>query len=94
MNDESLQIFLDCAKDIELDAGSSSVKWFVTTDSQVLLDKLYAEYGDKIIRVNGTIGHVYESYHLGIERVYEKTILDNELLSLCNEIVITGGEWI
>ena len=89
MNEQSLQRFLDCAKDIESVAENLNIKWFVTTDSQALLDELRVTYGHKMIMVNGTIGHVYESPDVHL--VYEKTILDNELLSLCDEIVITGG---
>ncbi len=44
------------------------------------------KYPDKVIHGIGNIGHVlYNS------NSYFRTILDNELLSACNEIIFTGG---
>ena len=68
------------------------VKWMLTIDDKNLYDKYLAENPDRYIHVNGTIGHVGEwSDRNTLLDVYQKAILDNELLSRCDELVITGG---
>ncbi len=69
---------------------SEGFKWFITTDSENLLKKLIkSDYRKKLIYVNESIGHIshveYDS------RAYFRTIIDNELLSRCDKIIITGG---
>ena len=87
--------FIECAEHIEqeikADQPDIEIKWFLTADSQRLYDLVHAEYPNKLIVVNGTIGHVGETSLELWERVYERTILDNELLSRCDEMIITGG---
>ena len=65
-------------------------KWFISTDTEKLYAKLAkTNYWKKIIYVNeslGRIGHVEND-----SSAYIRTILDIELLSKCNEIIMTGG---
>ncbi len=62
------------------------------SDNQVVLDKLLKikKYSTRIVYANrtdsGQIGHVETNV-----KAYTRTILDNELLSKCNELVMTGG---
>jgi hypothetical protein len=79
--------FIQCALDLEKREVQEmmTVKWFVSSDSPIILEKLLNQYGkDKIIVANGTIGHVELD-----SNSYERAILDNELLSKCNELIIS-----
>ena len=86
--------FIDCVKQIEKEfllrnksLNENSFKWFITGDSQDNLNKILAMYPNKTFSTNEYhIGHVDED-----KKGYLRTILDIELLSLCNELVITGG---
>lgn len=90
MNQEDVQIFINCALEIENDnkinIGNRKVKWFISTDENAQIERLLKRYSDKILTGEGKIGHVsFES------DAYERTILDIELLSNCNETILTGG---
>ena len=86
--------FLKCALDIESNQNSSmlfklkykGIKWFVTSDNSEVLNRLVNEHPDKIITTYGHIGHTGSD-----EKAYFRTIMDLELLSNCNELIITGG---
>ncbi|CAF1076420.1 unnamed protein product, partial [Brachionus calyciflorus] len=78
--------FIECAKHIEKINQASSVKWFLTSDSKKVIDILSADYGQLIIKGKGNIGHV-----LSGSNYYSRTVMDVELLSKANEIIITGG---
>ncbi len=62
------------------------VKWYISSDSSDVLNKLVKEFPNKIIIGNGLMGHVEED-----PNAYERAILDVELMSRCNELVVTGG---
>ena len=62
------------------------VKWFVTSDDELRLHRLTSQYPNKVIISNGTIGHIYYN-----KKAYERSILDIELLSRCNVIILSGG---
>jgi hypothetical protein len=88
-----LNTFIDCALMIEENVKTSlkynvKFKWFITSDSKSIIDKLISNHKmNKIIVVaNGTIGHVELD-----KNAYQRALIDNELLSKCNEIIITGG---
>ena len=93
--EHAYKAFIRCAQWIETNhtalVASRPVRWFVTTDSKKLYDMIFAEYGERMIQVNGTIGHTYDDYGRDAIGVYTKTLVENELLSRCDEIVITGG---
>ena len=94
-----VRVFLQCALDIESELAVSSdsgqrqakrVKWFISTDSTSLFDSLLGEYESRMIATNGTIGHIY-SRSKQLSDIYSRTIVDNELLAKCDDIIITGG---
>ena len=64
------------------------VKWFISSDSPIILERLLNQYGqDKIIIANGTVGRIDLD-----SNSYERTILDNELLSKCNQLIVTSAK--
>ncbi|CAF0917356.1 unnamed protein product, partial [Brachionus calyciflorus] len=78
--------FIECANFIEKKNNVKKVKWFVTSELDDIFEILDQEFGNKIISGKGRIGHIeYES------RNYARTIMDAELMSRSNEIIITGG---
>jgi hypothetical protein len=86
--------FLNCANEIEANLTltnqnqNKSVKWFIASDIKHMLDRLANEYPDKIVLSNGSLGHIDLVSH---ENSYYRAILDVELLSKCDELVLTGG---
>ena len=55
-----LDLFIKCAQDIEANTISfnyKSIKWFVSTDTPLVLDRLIQEFPNKIITSDGKIGH-------------------------------------
>ena len=88
--------FLNCAKQLETELFASlgdsfnstykGIKWFMTSDKEHILNRLVAENKHKAIVANETMGHVLENLNS-----YPRAIIDVELLSRCNELIITGG---
>ena len=87
--------FIDCAFEIEdnltkmdskFNKKYKGVKWFITSDSSDVIDRLAKEYPNKIVIGEGKVGHIVNSTDS-----YPRTIMDVELLSRCNDLVITGG---
>jgi hypothetical protein len=91
IDDEDTSKFIHCARMIEskwsnlIKEKYNGAKWFVTSDRQDILDRLVKLYPDKIITSDGKAGHI-----LFNNDSYPKTIMDVELLSKCNELIITG----
>ena len=90
LNIEDIDHFINCALKIEkLQKNNTShprIKWFVITDQSDKIQNLIRNYEHKILFVDDKIGHIaYDP------NAYEKTILDIELLSYCDEIILTGG---
>lgn len=86
---EDLESFVDCAIKIEKNLTAqdqSTVKWFVASDRQTIIDRLESRFGDKILFGNGTIEHIGV-----LQDAYGRVLFDIELLSRCNETIITGG---
>ena len=83
-----IKVFTDCAFKVEekMSDDSKRVKWFVTSDSQQVINILRSGYPDKIIQVNGTIGHIDLD-----DKFFMKTLVDSELLARCQEIIMTGA---
>lgn len=87
-----LELFVKCAKKIEnerrnLLGNRLLTKWFISTDSGGILERLKEKYGEhRIIHADGAIAHV--AYR---DVGYERALLDIEILSRCNETVLTGG---
>ena len=85
--------FINCAIYLENEYLSSkrksekfNIKWFIASDSQSKLDLLLKEYERKAFASKGTLAHIKHN-HLG----YERSIIDVELLSKCDELIITGA---
>ena len=88
------QKFVNCALEIEreylLNNGNKSqynaFKWFIASDSAANVKNIFKNYPNKAFTSNGSLTHIaFDS------KGYERTILDVELLSHCNEIIVTGG---
>ncbi|CAF0990978.1 unnamed protein product [Brachionus calyciflorus] len=84
LNVEDIANFLECAFFVEKMNRQNKSKYFITSDNETIYEML-SDYEEKIIRGRGKIGHIGET------DAYYRTILDNELLAKCNEIIITGG---
>jgi hypothetical protein len=87
--------FLTCSFEIEANITQTipnfiskykGVKWFVTSDSADMIDRLKKDYPNKIIDGEGQLGHIDSD-----QDFYPRTILDVELLSRCNQLILTGG---
>jgi hypothetical protein len=83
--------FIDCALQIEQDHilknGNTSFKWFIATDSDRIRKSIFDNFGYKSFTSNGTLAHTDSKTQDGFRRA----VLDVELLSKCNEIIVTGG---
>lgn len=86
--------FISCALQIESDYLLSlnftqkypkGVKWFIASDNEAYLNKLVKLYPGKVLTSNGTISHIHNPDG------YQRAIVDVELLSRCDEILMTGG---
>jgi hypothetical protein len=72
----------------------SPTRWFVSVDDSSLLKAIRDRHNTKVVFAtitNGSLGHIGETDADKRDAVYMKTIIDNELLSKCDEMVITGG---
>ena len=87
--------FLNCSFGIEenltktipnFELKYKGVKWFVTSDSTNVIERLKNEFPNKIITGEGQVGHIESN-----SNSYPRTILDVELLSRCDELILTGG---
>ena len=83
-------LLVNCALELEKKEVNKMmvVKWFISSDSPIILERLLNQYGqDKIIIANGTVGRIDLD-----SNSYERTILDNELLSKCNQLIVTSSK--
>lgn len=62
------------------------VKWYLSSDSWKAIGMLKTKFEERIVLGKGNLGHTTH-----FPDTYTRTILDNELLSKCNEIIVTGG---
>lgn len=86
-----IDLFIECARHIEkqkraITRAEYKVKWFITSDNQTIVEKLVEKYPDQIIVSEGLIGHIARG-----SNGYERALLDIQLLSMCNETILTGG---
>jgi hypothetical protein len=91
MNPGGVFAFLRCAERVEREAlavnATRPVKWFVASDSQLKMEFVQAMYAvGKVVYAPGVIEHI-QMGALG----YNKTMMDSELLSRVDELIITGG---
>lgn len=90
LNADDVDRFVVCALGIEAKRqkkiGYRPVRWFISTDQDSQIRSLVQNYSQKTIIGEGKIGHVNE-----MPDTYERALIDIELLSLCDELIITGG---
>lgn len=93
LSPQDIELFIDCALMIEnlrsKVVGNRKVKWFVASDHSGTIENLRKRsgtYKSRIIVNQGRIGHI--GYN---EDSYERALMDIELLSQCDEIIVTGG---
>ena len=85
--------FISCAHEIEKEfllkskKLETTFKWFIATDSDKIRSAIFGSYGEKSFTTNGTVGHSGG----GSTEQFKKTVLDIELLSRCDEIIVTGA---
>lgn len=85
--ESDLMLFVECARRIESRLNLSKVKWFITSDNSDYVSKIKAIEPDKVVHVlNGAVKHVVTD-----SDGYYRAILDNEILSKCNQIIMTSG---
>lgn len=83
--------FINCAIQIENSYLKSAenfkkIKWFITSDKQSYIDYIVKKHPDKSFATKGKLEHASEH-----SNGYLRAVLDNELLSKCDEIIITAG---
>ena len=85
--------FISCAHEIEKEfllkskKLETTFKWFIATDSDKIRSTIFGSYGEKSFTTNGTVGHS----GWGSTEQFKKAVLDIELLSRCDEIIVTGA---
>ena len=85
--------FINCALEIEKNyiikskKTDISFKWFIATDSDKIRSLIFEHYKDKSFTSNGTLSHT----SLGSTDGFRRAVLDVELLSKCDEIIVTSG---
>jgi hypothetical protein len=85
--------FINCALEIEKDyilkskTTDISFKWFIATDSDKIRNLIFEHYKEKSFTSNGTLDHT----SLGSKDGFRRAVLDVELLSKCDEIIVTSG---
>lgn len=89
-----IELFFKCAEQAELTAmrslNKSEFAWYVSTDEPWRLADLQKRYEGKMFMGEGPVGHIAFSKE-DEKNVYERTLFDLEMLSQCDELVITGG---
>ena len=80
----------DCVMEIEEPERSNingkEFKWFILSDSQELIEELVKKYSKSkliVADIGGQIGHVKHNTN-----AYARAIVDNELLSKCDQVII------
>ena len=85
--------FINCALEIEKDyilkskRTDISFKWFIATDSDKIRSLIFEHYEEKSFTSNGTLGHI----SLDAKDGFRRAVLDVELLSKCDEVIVTSG---
>ena len=86
---EDIDSFIECAKTIETqeaDKIGTKIKWFVSSDQLWVIEKFKNSSNREVITGKGKLDHV-----LNDPKAYERAVLDVELLSRCDRLVLTGG---
>jgi hypothetical protein len=80
--------FIDCAINIEKQINKTNIKWFVTSDNNKNLKRIEAKYKNKVIH---TLDFIQANRVNSMYGKYGSTILDNELMSKSDFLIISGG---
>ena len=87
---KQVKALVDCAMEIEEQVRSNingkEFKWFILSDSQELIEELVKKYSKSkliVADIGGQIGHVKHNTN-----AYARAIVDNELLSKCDQVII------
>jgi len=95
LNKQDINKFINCALEIEKDyllrsktssTKISSFKWFIASDTQREINQILKAYPNRTFTTNEyVLGHILENKHS-----FHRAMLDVELLSLCDELIVTG----
>jgi hypothetical protein len=90
LSSDDVGYFIDCAESLEMIVertygAKKKFKWFLATDSDELYDQFKQKYAGKLLSASGRIAHVMTGDG------FERAIIDSELLSKCDDLIITGG---
>ena len=89
-----LNKFIDCALDLESiylksNKNSKKIKWFISSETEQDIDYIKNDYKSKTHNIINTYGKLF---HASLDSIgYKRAIADSELLSKCDEIIVTGG---
>ena len=89
---KDIDTFIKCALDVEnkylkINKNKSKpIKWYLSSDSGELIQKYTKLYSNKILTGEGVISHILKN-----KNGYNRTIIDMELLSRTDELIVTGG---
>jgi hypothetical protein len=91
-DDQEIDNFIQCALDVtenEMTNHGKIVRWFVTSDNARNLKQLLNNYPNYVVtaQLNSSTHILHEDTGMS----FEKSIVENELLSKCDEIIVTGG---
>ena len=87
INNEDISTIFECAekiKEFNYNYRKKEIKYFITSDSFQLEESLKTRYRDDILNINSLN---IKQAHGGLAR----SIIDLEILSLCDELVLSGG---
>jgi hypothetical protein len=83
---EDTYVVLNCAKDLEKKSKHKTIKWFISSDDEHYIERVRELFPHKVITAYGSIRHVNED-----ASGFQRALLDLELLSRCDEYIMTGG---
>jgi hypothetical protein len=85
-----IDCFIKCALQLEQSksnetTGKQGFKWFLSADNEHYFSIFRSNYSNRVALAEGKIGHIING------EGFERGIIDNELLSRCDDLIITGG---
>lgn len=83
---QDIQKFINCAQQIESSQSNiNHFKWFIASDSQIELNKILKKYPNRAFALDNNFGRLEHS------NSNRRSLIEVELLSKCNELILTGG---
>jgi hypothetical protein len=84
---EDSYVVFNCAKDLEANTKTKKpIKWFISSDNEAYIERIRQLFPGKVINANGSVTHINDD-----AKGYFRALLDLELLSQCDEYIMTGG---